>query len=320
MAINILEAARLAANNGEYKKAGVLMTFAQRSPLLQAASTVPIPGNSYAWTRQSVLPSIGFRGVNEAYAESAGKTEKRTEALKIIGGDLDVDRFVVQTGGESMRTEHELMKATALAQSIGAALVRGAVVTGGGATGDAESFDGLMTRYGGGFSTTAVATDGPNGGQIVTNNGASDALSMAKLDEAIMKVDNPTHLLMPKKMRININALLRNSAALSITKDAFGMPVLNYGGLPILDADINGDTAAIGFNENNDSTCSIYVLSMTPGGFHLIENGGIQVRDLGEQNSKPVFRTRVEWYVGMVDEHPRCVSRLFNIADLAAVA
>jgi hypothetical protein len=52
----------------------------------------------------------------------------------------------------------------------------------------------------------------------------------------------------------------------------------------------------------------------------MIQNGGIDVRDLGEQNSKPVFRTRVEWYCNVIDIHPRCVARLHTIADLTAVA
>ena len=46
MALTILEAARIAANNGEDKKAGVLMTFAETSPLLAAMPIVNISGNS----------------------------------------------------------------------------------------------------------------------------------------------------------------------------------------------------------------------------------------------------------------------------------
>ena len=57
MALTILEAARIAANNGEDKKAGVLMTFAETSPLLAAMPIVSIQGNSYAYVRESVLPA-----------------------------------------------------------------------------------------------------------------------------------------------------------------------------------------------------------------------------------------------------------------------
>lgn len=322
MAINLIEAARLAANNGETKKAGIIYTFAQQSMLLQAIPTVSIAGNSYSWTREAALPTVGTRGVNEAYTESAGSTVTLSEPLKMYGGDLDVDNFIVQTGGSVARTTHEMMKAKALAQAIGYAIVKGSVNTEGGATADSKGLHGLQARYGGGFGGTAVSTSGPNAGQLVANTGASDALSLAKLDEAIMKVDRPTHLLMPKKMRINIKTLLRGSASLSMTTDEFGGPVDVYNGLPILDADINGDQAGIAFNEGASSNrCSIYAVSLAADGLHLIQNGGgVSVRDLGEQDSKPVWRTRAEWYIGLVDEFPRCVSRLYQIADSAAVA
>lgn len=320
MAVNILEYARLAANNGEFKKAGILMTFAEKSPLLLAIPTPTIQGSAYSWTRESALPSVTFRALNEAYTESTGSTEKLTETLKAIGGDLDVDNYLIETNGAAIRTVHEMMKAKALAQQIGYTLVKGAVITGGGATGDGESFDGLQTRYGGGFGSTAVSTSGANANQLVANNGASDALSLAKLDETIQKVDNPTHLLMAKKMKVNMTTKLRNSASITTDRNVFGQLVTSYNGLPILEADVNGDQAAIGFNENNDSTTSIYALSLSEDGLHMIQSpAGIRVTDLGEQDSKPVWRTRVEWYCAMVDEGPRCVARCYNIADLAAV-
>lgn len=320
MAINIMEAARIAANNGEFKKAGVLMTFAKQSPLLQAIPTIDVDGNSYAWTRQAVLPGAAFRSLNSAYTESAGSTTRLTEALKAVGGDIDVDNYIVQTGGAQARTTHEEMKSTAIAQALGYAIVKGSLTAVGGATADPNGLDGLQARYGQGFSTSAVVDSGANASQIIANNGAGDALSLAKLDEVILATDNTTHLLMAKKMRINITSKMRNSASLATTRDEFGRLVQTYNGIPILDADVNGDTAALGFNENNDSTTSIYALSLSPSGLHLIQaGGGMDVRDLGEQDSKPVWRTRIEWYVGLVDEHPRCVARLYNIADAVAV-
>lgn len=320
MAINILEAARLAANGGEFKKAGILKTFADRSPLLAAIPTVSIQGHAYSWLREASLPSVTFRSLGESYTESSGTTEKLTETLKILGGDLDVDNFHVETGGPAIRTTHEMMKATALAQKLGYTLIKGAVITAGGATADSESFEGLQARYGGGFGSTAVSASGPNAAQLVANNGASDALSLAKLDEAILKVENRTHLLMCQKMLVNITTKMRNSASITTSRNEFGQLVTSYNGIPILIADQNGDQAGLGFNENNDSTTSIYVLELSEMGLHMIQSpSGIRVTDLGEQDSKPVWRTRVEWYCGLVDEGKRCVSRVYNVADLPAV-
>lgn len=310
MVLTIVEAGKLAASNGQDKKAGVIMTFAESSPLLAAMPVVPISGNSYAWTREKTLPSVAFRGVNEAYTESTGDVETVTEPLKLIGGDLDVDRFLIQTNGPAVRTAHERMKAVAMGQTIGAKLITGSTAS------SKKEFDGLAFRFGGGISSVTAST------QVVSNGAA--ALSMKNLDAVIDAVDpsiGKRVLVMTLAMRRNMTAFLRGSGtAIQITQDAFGNPVETYQGLPILVADENGNQAAMAFNENGNTTSSIYVCALGPTGLHMIQNGGIDVRDLGEINTSPVFRTRVEWYTGLVPEHPRCVARLYNITNATAVA
>lgn len=323
MAVSLYQSALLAANNGEFKKAGVLQTFGMTQPLLAAMPLVNITGNSYAWTRQVALGSAGSRALNSSYSEGAGNVETRTVPLKIYGGDLDVDNFLLRTHGPGIRSQHEQMKAAVLAQTIAYQVIKGSTTTSGGATADANGLDGLQVRYGGGFGSTAVVDAGENAGQILANSGGSDALSMRDLDLAIQAVENPTHLLMAKAMKVNITSYLRSSSSIQQTKDEFGRLVTTYNGLPIIEADSLGTVSGLeqlGFNENNDSTTSIYVLSLSDMGMYMVQSGGIDVRDLGEQNSKPVWRTRVEWYCNVVDAHPRCVARLYNIANLTAVA
>lgn len=321
MVLTLMQSALLAANNGEFKKAGVLQTFATTSPLLGAMPMVSISGNSYAWTREASLGSVGFRGLNQALNESAGAVEQRSVGLKIIGGDLDVDRFLVQTHGAQIRSAHEQMKASLLAQTISFQIIKGRLSS------DANGFDGLQTRYGGGFGTAATVDSGENAGQIFLNNATGAALSMTNLDTIIQAVDNPTHLLMSKKMKVNIQAFLRgNNTAVQMVKDEFGRLVTTYNGLPILEADVLGTTAGLeqlGFNEGNGSTSvntSIYCLSLSDMALHMVTNGGVQVRDLGELDTRPCFRTRVELYANIVDAHPRCVARLAHITDAAATA
>jgi hypothetical protein len=305
MALTILEAARIAANNGEDKKAGVLMTFAETSPLLAAMPIVSIAGNSYAYVRESVLPGIAFRAVNAGYTESAGATAQLSEPLKLIGGDLDVDKFLVQTNGAQIRSVHERMKATALAQQIGIKLIKGD------ATNSTLEFNGLEARYGG--TGTTVTT----GGQVLSMSGA--ALSMKKLDEMIDLVDTGIGqkvLIMTKAMARNILTFLRSSStAVTMSVNEFGQRVTSYYGMPILIADQNGDQAAIAAGDDGAGEESVYCAALGPSGLHMIQSGGIEVRDLGEVHTAPVFRTRVEWYCGLVDEHPRCVARLADVTS-----
>lgn len=322
MAVSLLQSALTAEANGQFKKAGVIKTFVETSPLLAAMPMLPIAGNSFAWTRQVSLGTAGTRAVNGSYTEGSGAVEQRSVGLKIIGGDLDVDQFLLQTHGPEHRAIQEQAKAALIAQTISWQLIKGSVTATLGATADANGIDGLQVRYGGGFGSNAVVDAGENAAQIFQNGGASDALSLRDLDTAIQATENPTHLLMAKKMRVNLTAKLRNASSISTGRDEFGRIVTSYNGLTILDADVLGTVSGLeqlGFNENNDSTTSIYVLSLTDMGLAMVTNGGVQVRDLGEQNSKAVQRTRVEMYCNLVDMHPRCVSRLYNIADLVAV-
>ena len=305
MALTILEAARIAANNGEDKKAGVLMTFAETSPLLAAMPIVSIAGNSYAYVRESVLPGIAFRAVNAGYTESAGATAQISEPLKLIGGDLDVDKFLVQTNGGQVRSIHERMKATSLAQQIGIKLIKGD------ATSSTLEFNGLEARYGG-TGTTVTA-----GGQVLSQGGA--AMSMKKLDEMIDLVDTgigQKALVMTKAMARNVLTFLRGSStAVQMTVNEFGQRVTNYYGMPILIADQNGDQAGIATGDDGPGEESVYCVALGPSGLHMIQSGGVEVRDLGEVHTAPVYRTRVEWYCGLVDEHPRCVARLADITS-----
>ena len=322
MAVSLYQSALTAEANGQYKKAGVIKTFVDTSPLLAAMPMLPIMGNSFAWTRQVALGSAGTRAVNGSFSESAGQVENRSVGLKIIGGDLDVDQFLLATHGPEHRAIQEQAKAALIAQTISWQIIKGSVTAAGGATADANGIDGLQVRFGGGFGGTAVVDGGENAGQILQNGGASQALSLRDLDTAIQATENPTHILMAKKQRVNITAKLRNASSLATSRDEFGRIITTYNGIPIIDADVLGTVSGLeqlGFNENNDSTTSIYVLSLSDMGLAMVTNGGVQVRDLGEQNAKAVQRTRVEMYCNIADMHPRCVTRLYNIADAVAV-
>lgn len=302
MALNLVEAAKLAANNGETKKAALIEIFAAESDLLRVMPMLSIAGNSYAYNVEGTLPGIAFRGINGSFTESTGVINPQTEALKIAGGDLDVDTALIKTMGAAVRGYHEAAKARALAREISYILIEGAAAT------TPAEFDGLKAR---------VPTTGT---QAVTNNGASNALSMRKLDETIDLVDGATHIIMNKAMLRNIKSFLRaGSTAVEMMEDEFGRPLTSYAGLPILVADRNGDRAALGFGEASTTT-SIFVVNLGVNTYHGIQNGGIEVRDLGELQTAPKFRTRVEWMCGQVIEHPRAVARLHTIANLQAVA
>jgi hypothetical protein len=309
MALTLLEAAKL--NTGDVYKQGVIEMFASMSDILMALPFDDIAGNALKYNREQTLPGIGFRGVNEGFSESTGILNPMVESLFIAGGDLDVDRFIVTTQGQNQRTIHEQMKLKSLADTWTTKFIKGD------STSSPREFDGLQVRLGGNQLIAAGATSG------------GDALSLAKLDELIDSVDQPTHLIMSKAMKRRLTQAARNTSVggfITWTTDSFGRRVAAYNDIPILVAyNNNGGTEVLPFSEANPGGgsavgTSIYCVSIGDGRLIGIQNGGIDVRDLGELEAKPVYRTRVEWYSGMAMYHGRAASRLWGIKDVAVVA
>lgn len=308
MALTLVEAAKL--HSGEVKRAAIIELFAQESDILRTLPFDTIAGNALQYNREETLPGIGFRGVNEAYSESTGVINPLTEPLVIAGGDLDVDVFILETMGQDQRAVQEAMKAKALSLRWSQAIIKGDN------SADPRVFDGLQVRLTGTQKIAAGATA----------NGS--ALSLAKLDEAIDACDNPTHLIMNKTMRRRLSAAARNTSVggyITYGQDEFGRQVTKYNDLPILilqqdntGSDILPFTEAA--TSGTATATSIYVVSFGEGRLQGIQSGVMSVRDLGELQTQPVKRTRVEWYAGIALFHPRAAVRLWSIADAAVVA
>lgn len=310
MALTLVEAAKLAANQGAMLRSSIIELYAQNSDVLRTLPFDNINGNALRYNREETLPGIGFRGVNEAYSEDTGVINPVTEPLVIAGGDLDVDKFILSTMGQEQRAVRESMKVKALAHRWTKAFLKGDSAS------DPREFDGLQVRLTGSQLVSAGSTSG------------GTALSLAKLDELIDAVDNPTHLVMNRTMRRRLSAAARSSSVggyITYSLDEFGRQVAMYNGLPILIVDQDNTGAEIlQFNESAASgsatASSIYCVSLGEGMLQGIQNGGMQVVDLGEVQTKPVLRTRVEWYAGIALFHPKAAARLWSIADAAVTA
>ncbi len=309
LGLTLVEAAKL--ETGDVYRQAIIELYAGSSAVLQVLDFETIAGNALKYNREQSLPGVGFRGVNEGYTASTGILNPLTEALVIAGGDMDVDKFIVDTQGSRQRSVHEGMKVRALALAWTKKFFKGDTAS------DPREFDGLQVRVTGAQVIDAGATSG------------GDALSLAKLDEAIDQTLNPTHIYMNKAMKRRLTAAARSptvSGYITYTKDAFGKSLMMYNDLPIMTIDLDHEgNAILPFTEANPgggsaASTSIYVVSHTEDGVKGLENGGIDVRDLGELESLPVYRTRVEWYNGLVIYNGRAVTRLRGVKDAAVTA
>jgi len=311
MALTLIESAKLALGRDETLKATVMELYAKASDLMQYIPFENIPGRAQTFNREQILPTVGFRGVNEAYSEGSGTVDQVTENLAIAGGDLDVDAFLIKTGGADMRGPQEAMKIKALSLSLTKTMVKGDVAT------TPKEFDGLQVRCIGNQRVVAGTTAG------------GDALTLTKLDELIDTVDEPTHLLMNKTMRRRMSAAARLTTVggyITYDLDAFGRRVTRYNDLPILVADKDNNYDDImpftetGLDGTTAVSTSIYALSFAENGVVGLQNGAMDVRDMGEIDTKPVFRTRIEWYMGMAILRARAAARLYSITNAVVAA
>lgn len=300
MALTLIEAAKLAT---DMLVRGVIETFASTSAVLERVPFADVEGNAYRYNVEQALPGIAFRGVNEGFTESTGVLNPKTESLVIGGGDSDVDRFIVQTRSNinDVRAVHDRLKVKALSLSITKTFFDGDSVA------NPKEFDGLNVRLGAGMQVIPVSAGG-------------GPLTEDLLTALIDKVDGaPDVLFMGKAMRRQVEKVARANTQISYGLDGFGRRVTMYAGIPIgiIETD-HLDAEILDFDEDPGDavadTGSIYAVRFgEEEACWGIQNGGISVRDLGELDTKPVFRTRVEWYLGLVVGHPRCAARLRSI-------
>lgn len=293
--LSLLEASKLQEDT---YKAGVMAKFAETSDLLRVLMFESIPGNALGYNVEETLPGIAFRGVNESFSESTGIINPKIETLVIGGGDLDVDTSIIKTRGAVQRTIQEGMKIKALALFWTKTFFKGDSET------DPREFDGLQKRL--------------TGSSLISNGTAG--LSIAKLDEAIDSVDGATHIAMSKSQRRHLTAYARTLNAISYDVDEFGRQVTKYNDIPILliDEDNEGNQI-LGYTETS-STTSIYVLAIGANRVQGIENGSMDVRDLGELDTKPALRTRIEWLCGFGVFTPKSATRISGITNAATTA
>lgn len=281
-------------------QSGVVEIFARENPVLAAMPFQNIAGNAYTYNREDTLPGVAFRGFNEAYVESTGIVNPVTESLTIIGGDSDYDvaQVAMGVGSNDSRAVHDAMKAKALTLTWLKTFFDGDTAV------NAKEFDGLNKRL--------------TGSQVIAAGTNGDVLGMDLLDKLVDAVrGTPGVLLMNKALRREVIKLARGSSVLTVGPDMFGREVSMYSGVPIGIVEEGPDgTDILGFDETqgtDDETASIYAVGFAPDMLHGIQTAPMSVRDLGEVDAKPAYRTRIEWYSGLVLKHPRCAARLKGI-------
>jgi hypothetical protein len=299
MALTLAEAKKHSSNPQEL----AIVTELAAGPLLQNLPFREVQGNGLFWKREESLGDVGFRTFNAGYTESYATVKQHSEALKLFGGDIKVDRAIVDLEGPEARAYQIQSKTRAMRLAF-----EGLFINGDSNTTGAE-FDGLAVRLPDGSS------------QYIANAGAPAALDTGALDEAIDAVDaqgGQKYLVMSKSARRHLSKVARANGQIDIERNDFGYQQLFYGGIPVLELDRDHQNVAILDSDPTDQ--SIYVVAFGNDLLTGLQNGGPQVRDLGEATDSPVLVTRVEWYCGVALINGRAAARLANVNATAAIA
>jgi HK97 family phage major capsid protein len=94
MALTLAEAAKL---SNDTVLQGVIETVIQDSPVLQVLPFVEITGNGLTYNRENAAPSAAFFDVGDTWTESTPTFTQITATLKIVGGDADIDNYLLTT-------------------------------------------------------------------------------------------------------------------------------------------------------------------------------------------------------------------------------
>ena len=284
MALTLIDAQVL---SHDVLQAGVIETIVKESSVLQMLPFQTIEGNAYSYNFEKALPTVAFRQVNEAYVASEAQFEQRSENLVILGGDVELDRFIIQTlsNVNSQVAVQIAEKAKAIANTFTRTFFKGSKAV------NPKEFDGLDIRIAGTEQEIDFTTN-----EGIDANAKGDARKLDALNTLLDTVRGGADaLFMNKRTRRKILAVLQGSDHyVENGSDAFGKPLAHYAGIPlhVVENEI--------LDDQNIYAVKFGVYTHVAG----LTNGMVQVRSLGETSAKAVEVTRIEFFCGLAMYNP----------------
>ena len=308
--LTLLEAAK---SGSDLLHDGVVETLIQESPLLEMLPVVTIKGNAIKHRVEGSLPTPAYRQVNDTYSRSWGGDSEHFWGVTILGGEVFIDNFIINTMGnewdEKARQYEKFAKA--MSRTFDADFFD--------ADGTGNKFKGVNTLIDEGFGQTIGAADDTTNGGTMTLDDIDIAFDLLR-DQSM-----PDAMLCNRTHRRKITQLARSSytgiSLIDVGTDVFGRKVNQYNGvgMRIIGDDING-TAILGYDEtrgNNSTKSSLYLVAFGTDKVCLLmgAGGSFTVKDFGETEAAPGHLGRVETYPGIALWSPHSIVRLQGIAD-----
>ena len=213
MGLTLIEAQKYARRA---EQLAVLKTSAE-GELLRRLPFRNLVGGSLSFPAETKLPRVGFQAVNEGYRQSYGVINSDSEFVHLFGGDLDVDRSIVDLQGPEARAAQTEMKVRSMRLTF-----------------DPRAFNGLSKRL------------APGDEQTIDNGGSTlNLLALEALSDSVIGYGGDKVLIASKAARRQISTASRQAGGelyevidgrhsfegieiLLVEEDAEGHAVLGY--------------------------------------------------------------------------------------------
>lgn len=300
----------------------VIDIFLMESDVMQFVPWETIGQLATTIVRMQDLPSVGFRKVNEGYSATIGHFEQKVENISLMGCYMDTDKAIARAKNTiaDARAIAQVMAMKATSYKFNDKFINGDPAT------DPEEFKGLQKRVDDvvaeGFTEQYINNEGTSGDGILLSDGESYNF-LNKLDQLIysIKGHQPDMLLMNKKMLLALRAVLRKTKLLDNSRDMFDRRVDMYSGCRLVDIGVKADqtTEIITSTETLEDagaaeSTSIYAVKFGIGELLWgIQEYPLEVEDKGLLEGSPVYRTELDWPLGLALADPRSIGRLCGI-------
>jgi len=284
--------------------AGVIEEIIDRDATFALLPFVRAEGKAYVYNRETTLGTVDFLDPNEVVPEGAATFTEVTAYLRILAGDVDIDKFLIQTMSDT--SSQVAIQLAAKAKLIKRKFQQTFATGDNGA--NAKEFDGIVNLVAAGQKIEA----GTNGA----------ALSLSMLDELKDAVPNgvDAFVMRPGTLRA-WKQLVRASGGTTPDhmqiQNLTGVSVPSHDGVPIIVNEFLPGDETVG---TNDDTCSIYAVRMNEAdGLHGLyggDNAGVVFEEIGTVQNKDAFRYRMKWYTGLALKSTKSLAALNGISNI----
>lgn len=266
--------------------------------------------------RYQEIPSIGFRKINEGYAEGAGTTEPLTEQIAAMGRNIDTDKLVIAAKNTiaEARALRQAQVLKGLAYTFNDKFINGSRVT------EVKEFDGIALRIAGMAASQTIHASTASGGLNVMNGSTEQNTFLDKVDETIYAIEGhkPDALLMNKTTLLKFRSVLRRLGLLDQTKDMFGRRIDVYSDIPMYDIGVKADQTTlimpnteVGTGGGTAQCTSIYAVKFGVGDqLWGIQTYPLDVTDKGQLDDGVTYRTVIDWPLSLANAGRRSLARL----------